>query len=65
METVNLPRDSSLLSNANKFPVEQRELTLSFERTRITERIHIVHDSRLHLAACVAIQSAHEFPMRK
>ena len=26
METVNLPRDSSLLSAANKLPVEQREL---------------------------------------
>jgi hypothetical protein len=52
METVNLPRDSSLLSAANKLPIEQREPTLCFERTRIPERIHIVHDAQLHLVAC-------------
>jgi hypothetical protein len=28
MEAVNLPRDSTLLSNANQFPIEQGELTL-------------------------------------
>jgi hypothetical protein len=53
---------SSLLSakwvrerSANKFPVEQRELTLSFERARIAKKFRIVHDSRIHLATCVEV----------
>ncbi len=52
METVNLPRDSSLLSVANKLPIEQGELILRFERNRITGRIRIVHGTQLHLVAC-------------
>ena len=38
METVNLPRDSSLLSAANKLPIEQRELILLLARRRIKIR---------------------------
>jgi hypothetical protein len=41
--------------SANKFSVEQRELTLFFERIRITARIRIVDDARFHLVACVEI----------
>jgi hypothetical protein len=38
--------------------IEQRELTLHFERTRITATIRIVHGSRFHLVACAEIASA-------
>jgi len=38
MVTVKLPRDSSLLSAANKLPVEQRELILLLARRRIKIR---------------------------
>ena len=37
--------------NANKCSFEQRELTLLYERARITASIRIVNDSRFHLAA--------------
>jgi hypothetical protein len=33
--------------------IEQRELTLPFERVRIARSIRIVHGSRFHLVACV------------
>src|ERR1035441_4351366 len=35
------------------------------KRIRITERIHIARDSRLHLAARVELQATHELPKRK
>jgi hypothetical protein len=35
--------------------IEQRELTLPFERVRIARSIRIVHGSRFHLVACVEI----------
>jgi len=52
METVNLPRDSFLLSTANHLPIEQRELILRFERNRITASIRIARSAQLHLVAC-------------
>jgi hypothetical protein len=38
--------------------IEQRELTLPFERVRIARSIRIVHGSRFHLVACAEISSA-------
>jgi len=38
--------------------IEQRELTLPFERTRITASIRIVRNSRFHLVACAEIARA-------
>jgi len=35
--------------------IEQRELTLPFERARIARSIRIVHGSRFHLVACAEI----------
>ena len=43
------------MPSVNQFSVEQRELTLSFERIRITTRIHIAHDAQLYLVARVEI----------
>jgi len=45
--------------------VEHRELTLSFEGARISKRIRIIHDTQIHLAACVELQATHELPTRK
>jgi hypothetical protein len=42
-----------------QIPIEQRELTLSFERVRIARSIRIVHGSRFHLVACAEIFKGH------
>ena len=41
--------------SANHRSIEQRELTLPFERVRIARSIRIVHGSRFHLVACAEI----------
>ena len=50
------------MPSVNQLSFEKRELTLSFERIRITERISIFHGTELHLAARVEISKSHELP---
>ena len=51
-----LPRDSSLLSAANKFSIEQREL-IFFQGKRASGCFHIQRDAQLHLVVCSLIFS--------